>query len=191
VPAFSPEFMIPLGLGLLFLLSFFGCGPVPIPLPITATILWLSNSYHMPVAIILTATVSSVLGWMYMERHYRYWLAKFPRMERSIPASYQKFFMRRTGLWLFVFNAVPFPWDPIRVLIMLNGPAQGDRKRLLTIFGLARLIRSTVLVTIGTALAAYKFVFWLVLIFFLLLPILLDKLLNRFLSRIKVDAPIL
>ena len=175
-----PEGWMMLGLTVLFLICFVGTGPVP--LPFTATVLWLSQ-FHFPEMVILVATLGTVIGWVCFEGMLRRWLFRHPEVTRHIPVAYQKFFLRRTGFWLFIFNAFPFPWDFMRFLALLNNY---NRTRLLVILAVSRLVRNTFLVFLGTALAPHQPLLWSVMLAFLLLPLALNKLF-QYLPKPQLD----
>jgi hypothetical protein len=162
--------LIVLGLLALFLISFFGSGPVPLPL--TATVMWLGQ-FHFPVLVIGVATLGTLTGWVCLEGVLRRWVMNNPKVTRNIPVAYQKFFLRRTGFWLFMFNALPFPLDFMRFLALLNNY---NRRRLLIILTVSRLIRNTLLVYLGAALAEHQVLFWLMLVAFLAMPLLMRRL---------------
>lgn len=162
--------LILLGLLALFLISFFGSGPVPLPL--TATVMWLGQ-FHFPALVIGVATLGTLMGWICLEGVLRRWVMNNPNITRNIPVAYQKFFLRRTGFWLFVFNALPFPWDFMRFLALLNNY---NRRRLLIILTVSRLIRNTLLVFLGAALAKHQILFWSLLIGFLAMPLVIKRL---------------
>lgn len=167
------------GLAALFLISFFGSGPVPLPL--TATVLWLGQ-FHFPVLVVGVATAGTLLGWICLQGVLRRWVQNQPQVAQKIPVAYQKFFLRRTGLWLFLFNALPFPLDFMRFLALLNNY---NPKRLLIILTISRLIRNTMLVMIGAALAGQQLLLWSVMIGFLLVPFVL----NRFMKSAPASLP--
>ncbi len=154
-----------LGLAGLFLISFLGSGPVPMPL--TVTILWLGQ-FQIPVLVIGVATVGSVLGWLALEGVLRRWVKTCPQMLDRLPSAYRALFLRNTGFWLFVFNALPLPLDFIRFLALLSNY---NRVRLTVILAVARLIRNTSLVCLGAALAKHQILLWVVMFGFLLLPL--------------------
>jgi membrane protein YqaA with SNARE-associated domain len=162
-----------LGLLALFLICFFGSGPVPLPL--TVTVMWLGQ-FHFPVLVVLVATLGTLTGWICLEGVLRRWVHARPQITQKIPVAYQKFFLRRTGFWLFVLNALPFPWDFMRFLALLNNY---NRTRLLVILTVSRLVRNTILVMLGSALAGHQLLFWLVLIGFLIVPLLAGRLMPR------------
>lgn len=170
----TPEAVNFWALAALFVMCFVGVSPVPLPLPITLTLFWLAQ-FDMPVTVILVATVGTVLGWVQLEPLFRRWVLR-PGVQNAIPVTYQKFFLRQTGLWLFFFNAIPFPWDPMRLLALLNDYPKG---RFLLILGVSRLIRNTLLVLAGMLLAPYKLLFWGAFIFLMLLPFLTNWVMKR------------
>ena len=157
------------GLAALFLISFFGSGPVPLPL--TATVLWLGQ-FHFPMLVVAVATAGTLLGWLCLQGVLRRWVHSHPQVAQKIPVAYQKFFLRRTGLWLFLFNALPFPLDFMRFLAILDNYSP---RRLLMILTVSRLIRNAMLVMIGSALAAHQLLLWSVMIAFLLTPLALNR----------------
>ncbi|HEY9685619.1 MAG TPA: hypothetical protein V6C52_01445 [Coleofasciculaceae cyanobacterium] len=175
-----------LGLVALFVMSFIGASPVPIPFPLTITIMWLGQ-FNSPVLVVLAATLGTVAGWYRLEATFKRWI-QAPKLQKAIPASYQRFFLRQTGFWLFFFNALPFPWDPMRFLALANDYPRG---RCLIVLGTSRIIRYTILVTIGALLAPYKMLFWAALIGFMILPILMDRALRLIFVRLKPDEPLL
>lgn len=183
MPVLPDEILVTLGLLALFVMSFIGASPVPIPFPLTITIMWLGQ-YNVPVLVVLSATLGTILGWYRLEATFKRWI-QAPKLQRAIPASYQKFFLRRTGAWLFFFNALPFPWDPMRFLALLNDYPRG---KFLLILGASRIIRYTMLVTIGAVLAPYKLWFWAALIAFMILPVLMDRALRLVFAKVKPEA---
>lgn len=172
-----------LGLVFLFIISFLG--NMPLPFPVTVTVMWLGQ-FDFPVAVIAVATVGQLLGWACLDQRIKRWLLKYPRFVRAIPPVYNRFFLRQTGLWLFIFNAFPFAMDPIRLLALLN---DYSRTRFLVIMGISRLIRNTMLVLMGATLAPYKGLFWGALVALMLLPIVADWALKRVFHRLESDEP--
>lgn len=158
------------GLIILFIISFLGNGPIPLPL--TATVLWLGQ-FGLPIPVILTATLGSLLGWLALERILRKWIQAKPEMVQRIPKAYRRVFMKNMGFWLFVFNALPLPLDFIRFLALFNGY---NRARLVAILTISRLIRNTLLVTAGSLLAHNQGLLWGAMAGLLLLPLILNKL---------------
>lgn len=163
------EMLISLGLLALFLISFFGSGPIPLPL--TATVLWLGQ-FHFPWLVVLVATAGTLLGWICLQGVLKQWVLKNPQVTQRIPVAYQRFFLRRVGFWLFVFNALPFPLDFMRFLALLNNY---NPTRMLVILTVSRLIRNTMLVMIGAALAEHQLLLWSVMIGFMGVPLLLSR----------------
>jgi membrane protein YqaA with SNARE-associated domain len=157
------------GLLAVFTISFLGSGPVPLPL--TAVVLWLGQ-FHFPM---LVATAGTLVGWLCLEGVLRRWVLRHPEITQKIPVAYQKFFLRRTGFWLFVFNALPFPLDFMRFLALLN---HYNRARLLIILTLSRLVRNTMLVMIGAALAPHQPLLWGAMAAFIAVPLLVGKLMQ-------------
>jgi len=162
-----------LGLLAVFVISFLGSGPFPLPL--TAVVMWLGQ-FHMPVLVVVSATVGTLLGWLCLEGVLRRWVFNHPEATQKIPVAYQKFFLRRTGFWLFVFNALPFPLDFMRFLALLNNY---NRKRLLIILTISRLLRNIMLVMIGAALAEHQALLWGAMVAIMVVPLLVSKLLQR------------
>ena len=158
------------GLATVFVISFLGSGPIPLPL--TAAVMWLGQ-FHIPVLVVVSATLGTSLGWICLEKPLRRWIVKRPQVTHGIPTAYQKLFLRRTGFWLFVFNALPFPLDFMRFLALLNGY---NRSRLLIVLTVSRLVRNTMLVLIGEALAQHQALLWGAMAAIMVLPLLLNKL---------------
>lgn len=168
----NPDMFVP-GLIFLFVISF--VGTIPFPLPITITVVLLGQFGH-PWWVVTVGTLGSVLGWAALEGVLRRWLESRPRLKNAIPAAYQRFFLKNTGFWLFVFNAIPFPFDPIRFLALLNGY---PRSRFLLNMTASRTVRNTILVLIGMLLAPYKLLFWGALVLLMLLPLVIERLFFR------------
>ena len=158
------------GLLAVFIISFLGSGPFPLPL--TPVMLWLGQ-FHQPVWVVGAATLGTLAGWLCLEGVLRRWVLRNAQATAKIPLVYQQFFLRRTGLWLFVFNALPFPLDCMRFLALLNNYS---RSRLLVILTLSRLVRNTMLVMIGAALAPHQPVLWGAMVAFMVVPLLVGKL---------------
>lgn len=165
-----------LGLLAVFVISFLGSGPFPLPL--TATVMWLGQ-FHIPALVVGFATVGTLLGWICLEGMLRCWVAKHPEVTQKIPVAYQRFFLRKTGFWLFMFNALPFPIDFMRFLALLNNY---NRTRLLIILTVSRLVRNILLVMIGEALAQHQILLWGAMAAIMIVPLLFRRLL-RFLPR--------
>ncbi|WP_373532707.1 hypothetical protein [Vampirovibrio sp.] len=153
----------------LFAISFLGSGPVPLPL--TVSILWLGQ-FKMPVWVVLVATLGSLSGWLVLEKSVRKWAEERPELIHQIPTVYRQFFMKKLGLWLFLFNALPLPLDFIRFLALMSGY---DRWRLAVILTMARLVRNTILVSLGAALAQHQVWLWAIMLGFMLLPLLVGQ----------------
>jgi membrane protein YqaA with SNARE-associated domain len=180
--ALPPDALMFGGLAFLFLVSFLGS--TFLPLPVTVTIVWLGQ-FHFPVWVVLVGTLRTMLGWVVMERFFRNWLIRRPEMANRIPASYQRFFLRHTGFWLFFFNALPFPIDFMRLLALLNGYPSG---RMMLILTAGRLVRNVLLVSLGMAAFQHQEIFWSLLIMLLLLPPLAERLM-RLKSEPKLQPP--
>lgn len=158
-----------ISLGLLFVMCFISTWMIPVP--ITAYVMWLGQ-YDFPWLVVGVATIGTLLGWTTFEPVLARLLKKRPHWADRIPTSYQALFLRQTGLFLFLFNAAPFPIDPIRLLAVVNGY---PRERLLIIMGVARLIRNFMLVVLGAVLVRYTLLFWAVLGVFMILPLILGR----------------
>ena len=159
------------GLFLLFLISAVGSGPIPVPL--TATVLWLGQ-FHMSAAVVVVATLGSAIGWACMSGPLKRWFAKRPEIAQHIPEAYQQYFLKRTGLWVFIFNAVPLPFEPMRFLAVMNGY---DLRKLLLAQTSGRVIRYIILVSLGEALADHKILLWSILGVVMLLPLAVKQVL--------------
>lgn len=153
------------GLLILFCISFLGSAPVPLPL--TATVLWLGQ-FKTPVVVVFVATLGSLLGWLCLEGVLKRWVQRKPQLVERIPSAYRQLFLKRLGLWLFVFNALPLPVDFMRFLALIS---DYSRVRLALIFTAARLVRNTLLVLLGAALARHQGWLWLGMGVLLLLPL--------------------
>ncbi len=171
------------GLLLLFIIAALGSSPVPMPL--TVTVLWLGQ-FDFPWAVIMVATAGSAFGWHLMATPLKDWFEKRPALAASIPAAYQEFFLRKTGWWVFFFNAVPFPFEPMRFLAVMNGYCL---RRLLIFQALGRVVRYSILVGLGAALAHHKIMLWGVMLGLLLLPLLIRWLLPLFRPPIPREFP--
>ena len=150
----------------LFVMTFIGNGLIP--LPITAYILWMGQ-FQMPIPVILVGTLGTVVGWVMTEHWFRRLCENKPFLQKTIPVYYHELFQKQPGLCFFVFNALPFPWDPTRLLALLHCYAP---LRLTGFLAAGRLVRYTLLVTLGAVLARYQYAFWGVLGFLLLVPVL-------------------
>ena len=158
------------GLFILFCISFLGSAPVPLPL--TATFLWLGQ-FKTPVVVVFVATLGSLLGWLCLEGFLKRWIQRKPQVVERIPEAYRQLFLKRLGFWLFVFNALPLPLDFIRFLALIS---DYSRVRLALIFTAARLVRNTLLVVLGAALAQHQAWLWLGMGVLLLLPVPMQRL---------------
>ncbi len=164
---------LPLALVILFLFTFIGNGVLPVP--VTPYVLWMGH-YHVPVLVVAVGMLGNVLGWTVAYRYLAKFLDKKPSLEARIPVYYKKLFMSRMGFFIFLFNALPFPFDPMRILASVGGYS-GNRLLLFIVLG--RAVRYTMLVTLGAVLAKYKIIFWLLIAFFLVLPILFKTVLKN------------
>ncbi len=162
------------GLVAVFVISFLGSGPFPLPL--TPVMLWLGQ-FHQPVWVVGAATLGTLAGWFCLSGVLRRWVFSQAQLTPHIPLAYQTFFMRRTGFWLFVFNALPLPLDFMRFLALLN---QYSPNRLLVILTVSRLVRNALLVMLGSALAPHQPLLWGVMVVFMVLPFLVGKLMQGF-----------
>lgn len=157
--------------GLLLLLVISALGSSPFPVPLTITVLWLGQ-FGFPLMVVLVATLGSTLGWYLMANPMKRWFEKRPAYAEKIPAAYQQFFLKRTGLWLFLFNAIPFPFEPMRFLAIMNGYCL---RRILMIQAAGRMVRYTILVSLGVALAEHKVLLWSAMILLLILPLVVKR----------------
>ena len=166
---FAMDMLLLLCLGLLFFLTSVGNGIIPVP--VTAYVLWMGH-FNAPLMVIVTATTGSLLGWLVMGNLLqRYLFKKEQRAETllaNIPPFYRQFFLKWPGVSVFFFNALPLPFDPMRVLAMANNYSP---RRLLTALAIGRLVRYSVLVMTGVLLAPYKIYFWSAITLFVLLPV--------------------
>lgn len=160
------------GLLILFCISFLGSAPVPLPL--TATVLWLGQ-FKTPVAVLLVGTLGSLLGWLSLDGVLKRWVQRQPQVVERIPDAYRQLFLKRLGFWLFVFNALPLPVDFMRFLALISNHS---RVRLALIFTAARLVRNTLLVVLGAALAQHQLWLWLGMGVLLILPLPIQRLLQ-------------
>ena len=162
-----------IGLGVLFLLTFFGIGPFP--LPVTATLFWLGQYGH-PGWTIATALLGTFSGWVTLHRALKPYLLKNTRWQCLIPSGYKRYLLEQAGWAIFLTNAIPLPWEPVRFLALINGYPGG---RLLTALMLGRVIRYCLLVFAGALLAPYTGLFWTVLIALLMMPLAMDAFIRR------------
>ena len=153
----------------LFVICFIANGIIP--MPVTSYIFWLGQ-FDYPWVVVLVGTLGSVCGWPVTAKYLKLLLAKKPDLVDRIPDVYRRIFSRGLGVSVFVCNALPLPWDPTRMLAVAYGYPQ---KKLLLAIGTGRAVRNTLLVTLGAALAPYKFLFWGVLVGLMLLPLLANK----------------
>lgn len=163
--------MFQLKLLILFVATVAANGFLPL-LPVTPYVIWLGQFDHTPghpVSIVLVAAAGNVIGWLLTERLLlRRYAGHAASLDRKIPALYRQIFLRQTGLSIFVFNALPFPGDPMRLLASVSGY---PLRRALALIGAGRIIRYSLLVSLGAVLEHYKGLFWTVLILFLALPV--------------------
>ncbi len=158
----------------LFVVSFLGSSFLP--LPVTITVIRLGQ-FHFPVLVILVGTIGTVLGWIAMRGFFGKLLARKPALVDRIPKSYHRYVLNRTGFWLFVSNALPFPVDVVRILAFVNGYSP---TRMLWIIAAGRLVRNALLVCLGRAIMGHPLLFWGTMIFFLVLPPVLDWTVQKF-----------
>lgn len=143
----------------LFAIAFIGNGTVP--MPVTFYVLWMGQ-FHAPLTVIGVGTLGTVLGWMVMAKHFSRWFPHLisDRVHNNIPTMYKKFFLKSPAWAIFIFNAVPFPWDVARVLAIVY-KIEPDRVIIPLAFG--RIIRYGLLVYIGVALSHIRNALWIAL----------------------------
>lgn len=167
----------------LFALCFAANGLVPAP--VTSCIFWLGQ-YDYPAAVVVVATLGSLCGWPLTAKYIKILFDKKPDLVDHIPAIYRRFFEKKLGLAVFICNALPFPWDPARLLAILYNYSP---KKLLLAIGAGRLVRNILLVTLGAALAPYKTLFMVVLVLLVVLPFVINRFYLAFQSGSKEHKP--
>ncbi len=152
----------------LFVLTFVGNGTIP--MPVTFYVLWLGQ-FDMPVAVIVIGTLGTITGWVLMAKYFVRWFPALTseKMNKNIPGLYRRFFLKSPGWAIFMFNAIPFPWDFGRVMALVY---KIEPTSLILPLALGRIIRYALLVYIGVALAQIREILWLVL-GLLFIPIIL------------------
>lgn len=161
------------GLAVLFVMAFFSNGIIP--LPITPYVIWLGH-FHQPVATVLVGTVASVLGWWVLCRFLKQKTSGQTDWSQKIPAAYRHTMCRHLTLWLFIFNALPLPVDLMRFVAVAHGH---DLKKQLWALGGGRVVRYTLLVTMGQWLSHHQEWFVGVIVAFLILPFGIHALLKQ------------
>ncbi len=144
----------------LFLINFMGNGTVP--LPISVYILWLGQ-FNMPIPVVVVGTLGTVLGWVFVGSRILQRVLKNRSKEsltQKIPALYQKLFLKWPMWAVFLFNAIPFPWDVMRILAVVSGIRP---LALLLPLTLGRVIRYSILVFLGGVMAQYKGFLWMII----------------------------
>ena len=154
--------------GLLLLASMNAVANLYIPVPLTPTTLWMGQ-FHHPFVVIIVSTISNVAGWMLFNRYLYKGLNKYTRLISKLPKSYFNFFGKRTLLWVFIINSLPFPVDFIRLIAIAN---QCPPTPLTWAIGCGRLVRNTLLVFLGAWLFQYQYWFIGILAFLFLIPLL-------------------
>lgn len=162
---------------ILFVSAFVTNGTLPF-LPVTPFLLWLTYLAPTDTAqamIVLAATLGNVTGWLLMEKTLLKKLSKrydsktlVDKALSGFPAFMHPFFQNRIYISILLFNALPFPADPFRVVASFK---KLPRYRILGVICVGRLIRYSLLVMAGSLLARYKPVFWALFVLFLLMPV--------------------
>lgn len=143
-----------LGLLGLFAMTFLGAGVIP--LPVTLVVMGLAP--YMPVWVVIIATVGTSLGWrMVGGKLYKHVPKKSLTVAQKMTPGWLKHLTEKhPNFSIFIFNALPLPWDPVR-LIMLSH--DHHPKTMMVPLTLGRLLRYTAMVLVGKWLAQYRWVF--------------------------------
>jgi len=151
----------------LFVLTFISNGAIPVP--ITFYVLWLGQ-FDMPIPVVLVGTVGSLLGWLLTAQKLSEWLPSqtLAQVNQHVPGVYRQLFMKSPSTAIFVFNAIPFPWDFSRVLALLY---KVNPHTLTVPLTLGRIIRYGILISLGEVLCHINHWLW-ALLGLMVLPIL-------------------
>ncbi len=144
----------------LFFLTFLGNGTLP--LPITVYMLWMGQ-FDIPVQVVLIATVGTVSGWVFVGGSIHRLISGdvSTRITRKIPRFYHQLFLKNPGWAIFLWNSLPFPIDISRILALAYGI---DPLRLVAPLTLGRIVRYSILVTLGGIMADYNWFFWVIIV---------------------------
>lgn len=138
----------------LFAMTFLGAGVVP--LPVSLVVLGLSP--YMPVWVVIVATAGTSWGWRVMGgKLYKHVPKKSLTVAQKMTPGWLKHLtVEHPNLSIFIFNALPLPWDPVR-LIMLSH--DHHPKTMMIPLTLGRFVRYSAMVMLGQWLAQYRWVF--------------------------------
>ncbi len=165
----------------LFCINFLGNGTIP--LPISVYVIWLGQ-FDMALPVVIVGTLGTVLGWIFvgsrilqkmLQKNYEKASGAMSKeayqaeLTQKIPPLYRALFLKRPLFAVFLFNAIPFPWDVMRILAVVSGI---NPSKLVMPLALGRIIRYSTLVSFGGVIAQYKGFLWVV-IGLLILPVLL------------------
>lgn len=139
----DPLFVLSL-LGLLGM-TFASSGVVPLPVSVVA--LGLGYFGH-PYWVIAVATIGSILGWFIIGNSLARHLPEkaLHTAQKATPGWLRQLSNRLPFTTLLIINALPMPWDPIRLILLAHGEAPN---RMLIPIGAGRLARYSMIVLLS------------------------------------------
>ncbi len=132
----------------LFAMTFVGSGLIP--LPVTLVVFGLGHMGH-PWWVVSVATVGTMAGWLFIGYKLQKHLSEksFELAQKSTPGWLRKLSLKLPFLSVFFMNALPMPWDPVRLILLAHGVKP---QRLLVPLGLGRFVRYGLVVWLGQAI---------------------------------------
>ncbi len=132
----------------LFAMTFIGSGLIP--LPVTLVVFGLGAVGH-PWWVVLAATFGTMAGWLFIGYKLQKHLSakSFQMAQKSTPGWLRKLSLKLPFLSVFAMNALPMPWDPVRLILLAHGVKP---KALLLPLGLGRFVRYGLVVWLGQAI---------------------------------------
>jgi hypothetical protein len=142
----------------LFLLTFVGGGAIPMPVSLAVVALaahhGADGSSH-PYFVVAVATIGAVVGWYLMGTGlYHFTPQNAMRMAQQATPTWLKVLTQRfPTATVWVMNALPLPWDPVRLMLVAH---KVHPKQFIVPLAAGRLVRYSGLVWLGSHMARFK-----------------------------------
>lgn len=138
----------------LFAMTFIGSGVIP--LPVTLVVFALGSVgetqyVYSAWVVVAIATLGTMAGWWFIGHKLRKHLSEqsFQLAQRSTPGWLRKLSLRFPFSTVFLMNALPMPWDPVRLVLLAHGTSP---QSLILPVGLGRFVRYGLVVWLGQAI---------------------------------------
>ncbi|MFN8614524.1 MAG: hypothetical protein U0003_01255 [Vampirovibrionales bacterium] len=140
----------------LFLLTFVGGGAIP--MPVSLAVVALAAQHHQGADtwwVFGVATVGAVVGWYLMGTglYYHMPTSALQTAQQATPTWLKRLTQQFPNASVFLINALPLPWDPVRLILVAH---QVHPRRFIMPLALGRAVRYAGLIWLGSHLARFK-----------------------------------